>query len=363
MDTDVPQLVLVKEEAPEEQSAGVDQQDPEHLHIKEEQEELWTSLEGEHLCLKEETEAVGFPVTAVSIKSEDDEEKPLVSQLHPLEVFQRHVCVKEEILTDQQLSNQETTSRLDQKEPAPPLIKEEQQELCIHQPEGQFILKQENVTLMVTSSEETERCEPEPNKNKPLCQSSTEAKNQDQDGCRNENSEPNSNEKQTQNKRHQQTKDHGDSPKLKKHKRVHRDQKLVSCKLCGKSFKYKCFLTLHMRTHTGEKPYTCESCGKCFADSGSLTKHSRTHTGEKPYPCKYCDKYFTNSSDVTKHMRTHTGEKPHQCKTCNKCFANSSDLTKHMRSHTGEKPYPCESCGKCFSLRGNLTKHVKTQHS
>ncbi|XP_070404465.1 uncharacterized protein [Nothobranchius furzeri] len=91
MDTDVPQLVLVKEEAPEEQSAGVDQQDPEHLHIKEEQEELWTSLEGEHLCLKEETEAVGFPVTAVSIKSEDDEEKPLVSQLHQQQIEDRDV--------------------------------------------------------------------------------------------------------------------------------------------------------------------------------------------------------------------------------------------------------------------------------
>nr|XP_054592509.1 uncharacterized protein LOC129157229 isoform X3 [Nothobranchius furzeri] len=91
MDTDVQQLVLVKEEDPEEQSAGVDQQDPEHLHIKEEQEELWTSLEGEHLCLKEETEAVGSPVTAVSIKSEDDEEKPLVSQLHQQQIEDRDV--------------------------------------------------------------------------------------------------------------------------------------------------------------------------------------------------------------------------------------------------------------------------------
>uniref|UniRef100_A0A1A8DYX3 Uncharacterized protein n=1 Tax=Nothobranchius kadleci TaxID=1051664 RepID=A0A1A8DYX3_NOTKA len=90
MDTDVQQMVQVKED-PEEQSAGVDQQDPEHLHIKEEQEELWTSLEGEHLCLKEETEAVGFPVTAVSIKSEDDEEKPLVSQLHQQQIEDRDV--------------------------------------------------------------------------------------------------------------------------------------------------------------------------------------------------------------------------------------------------------------------------------
>ncbi|XP_054593548.2 piggyBac transposable element-derived protein 4 isoform X2 [Nothobranchius furzeri] len=85
MDTDVQQLVLVKE------APGEDQQDPEHLHIKEDQEELWTSLEGDHLHLKEETDAARFPVTVVSIKSEDDEEKPLISQLHQQQIEDRDV--------------------------------------------------------------------------------------------------------------------------------------------------------------------------------------------------------------------------------------------------------------------------------
>nr|XP_054591124.1 uncharacterized protein LOC107396891 isoform X3 [Nothobranchius furzeri] len=59
----------VKEEASEDQSAGVDQQDSEKFHIKEEQEELRTSLEGEQLHLKEETNPARFPVTPVSIKT------------------------------------------------------------------------------------------------------------------------------------------------------------------------------------------------------------------------------------------------------------------------------------------------------
>ncbi|XP_024859264.1 actin-like protein ARP8 [Kryptolebias marmoratus] len=69
--SDVQHTVKIKEEPPEDQSPGVDQQDPQPLHIKEEEEELWTSLEREQLNV-----IVVFP-----LKSEDEEEKPLF-ELH-----------------------------------------------------------------------------------------------------------------------------------------------------------------------------------------------------------------------------------------------------------------------------------------
>nr|XP_020481035.1 zinc finger protein 239-like [Monopterus albus] len=46
------------------------------------------------------------------------------------ELPQQHVCKKEEVLDDQQLWNQERNSSLDQEDPEPPQIKEEQEELC-----------------------------------------------------------------------------------------------------------------------------------------------------------------------------------------------------------------------------------------
>nr|XP_054591123.1 uncharacterized protein LOC107396891 isoform X2 [Nothobranchius furzeri] len=91
----------VKEEASEDQSAGVDQQDSEKFHIKEEQEELRTSLEGEQLHLKEETNPARFPVTPVSIKSglvEDQLGEPIPPLDFHTEHQQKHIRSSLEVL-------------------------------------------------------------------------------------------------------------------------------------------------------------------------------------------------------------------------------------------------------------------------
>uniref|UniRef100_A0A8C6K683 C2H2-type domain-containing protein n=1 Tax=Nothobranchius furzeri TaxID=105023 RepID=A0A8C6K683_NOTFU len=285
-----------------------------------------------------------FEQTIVRYEEEIDRQRRLLEiswkpqiNVHRIELPQHHVWEKEEVLTDQQFCTKETSTSLDQKEPEPPLIKEEQQEHCIRQHEGSFILKQENLTIVKTSPDETDRCEPEPDRNKPLCQSSTEAENQDQDGHLNENSAPNSHDEPTQNKRRQQTKDHRNGVscrKIKRHKTAPRDERPFKCKTCGNSFSSKGVLTVHLRTHTGEKPFRCNTCGKCFSQRNNLTTHMRTHTGEKPF----------------------------RCNTCGKCFSQSNNLTDHIRTHTGEKPYLCKTCGKRFSAKSGLTSHIKNKH-
>ncbi|MEQ2158623.1 hypothetical protein GOODEAATRI_014266 [Goodea atripinnis] len=71
----------VKEEALEEQSPDMDQQELELLHIKEESERIWASQDEKQLNVKE-TDDTRFPLTVVNMNSEEDEEKPLFSQLH-----------------------------------------------------------------------------------------------------------------------------------------------------------------------------------------------------------------------------------------------------------------------------------------
>eukprot|EP00064_Thunnus_orientalis_P018880 superscaffoldBa00004499_g18988 len=71
-------------------------------------------------------------------------------KLHRIELPQQHVCKKEEVLADQQLCNQERNSSLDQEDPEPPQIKEEQEELCTSLEGEQLVLKQETETFMLT---------------------------------------------------------------------------------------------------------------------------------------------------------------------------------------------------------------------
>ncbi|XP_034560917.1 uncharacterized protein LOC117828055 isoform X1 [Notolabrus celidotus] len=80
---DVQQLLEIKEEVPPEQlekSSGLDQEDFEPPPIKVEQEELWSSQEGEQLQGLEEDISTFVP--PVPVKREDDGEKPQSSQLH-----------------------------------------------------------------------------------------------------------------------------------------------------------------------------------------------------------------------------------------------------------------------------------------
>uniref|UniRef100_A0A3B4VD75 C2H2-type domain-containing protein n=1 Tax=Seriola dumerili TaxID=41447 RepID=A0A3B4VD75_SERDU len=78
----VQHLLMIEEEVPPELSLSLDQEEPKSPNIKEEQEELWTSQEGEQLPGLEEADGTKVPLTPVHVKSEDDEEKPQSSQPH-----------------------------------------------------------------------------------------------------------------------------------------------------------------------------------------------------------------------------------------------------------------------------------------
>ncbi|XP_061750984.1 zinc finger protein 771-like isoform X1 [Nerophis ophidion] len=128
---------------------------------------------------------------------------------------------------------------------------------------------------------------------------------------------------------------------LKRHMTMHAGENPFHCSVCSKPFFSRLGLTRHIMKHTGEKPFSCSVCGKRFSQRGHLTEHTRIHTGEKPYKCSICGRNFSRRSGLTGHMRTHTGEKPFVCSVCGKGFSIKSCLMGHAKTHTREKTINC----------------------
>ncbi|XP_035474415.2 zinc finger protein 121 [Scophthalmus maximus] len=285
--------------------------------------------------------------------------KPEV-KLHRIELPQHRVCEEEEVLTDQ-----ERNSSLDQEEPEPLQIKEEQEETCTSQDGEQLVLKQETDAFMLTPDcEDGDHREPEPDvDHQLLSHNSPVAESQDQEGREHEASGSTRNADANPQKSLYENRFHSNnlynSPTSNIVSYTHTEEKSLKCDICGKVFQFQSKLKRHMKTHTGEKPYVCKTCGKSFAERNALKTHVRTHTGEKPYSCQMCGKSFVQSSYLKVHIRTHTGEKPHSCQACGKGFVCSGDLKAHIRTHTGEKPYSCQMCGKRYSNSSDRKKHER----
>uniref|UniRef100_A0A3Q1FGQ5 C2H2-type domain-containing protein n=1 Tax=Acanthochromis polyacanthus TaxID=80966 RepID=A0A3Q1FGQ5_9TELE len=305
--TDVQELLVDKEEIRQKCSSSLNQQDQEDQelrHIKEEQEELWSS---------QEAEITKFTFSPVSVKTEDDEEKPQSSQL------QHRDSVKEP-------------------EPEP-------------DPDRRLHPVSEDNSLDSTETDDSDCDWTQTNE----AQSGTEYIR---------NSEVTGGDLQSAVKERPFPcsycgKRFSLKGNLNRHIRDHTGERPFPCTDCDKSFKDSGSLTAHMRCHTGEQPYSCLFCGKNFSGRGNMTRHMRIHTGEKPFTCSVCSKSFHVKEHLNRHMKYHTGEKPFSCSICGKGCAQKTDLKKHMRVHTGEKPFSCPFCGKCCAEKGDLTKHMR----
>nr|XP_061781234.1 zinc finger protein 180-like isoform X7 [Nerophis lumbriciformis] len=324
---DYPQPTYIKEE----------KDDLQPTHMKEEEE-------GECVVGQEEDDVSKFPLTVVSVKTEEHEDKaPESSQLHHSPNVQRVSAGSHE---------EEWHTSVGQKElQAPSHIKEEQ----LHDED-----EAQSLQLHHSQSEENRGAEL-------VSQHITEA---DGEHCEDIKSEPDSIFAPLSDMDHMMSdssdhSDHIQKPLESKNDskgdtRHHTNNKHFDCSECGKSFRWKSHFTVHMRIHTGEKPFTCSVCKKSFSTKRNMTRHIRTHIGEKPFTCSVCKKSFSKKCNMTTHMRTHTGEKPFACSACAKRFNTKNDMVLHMRTHTGEKPFTCSVCKKNFSIKQHMTTHMRT---
>ncbi|XP_054631035.1 gastrula zinc finger protein XlCGF8.2DB-like [Dunckerocampus dactyliophorus] len=267
-------------------------------HVKEE-EDLWTTQEGECLQGLEEDDLTKLPLTVVSVKTEDDEEEPQADNLFaPL------------------ADRDDEPYSLDDEERDDPQVPSSSDTDC------------DSERRTHTDTKHSECSE---NKSGRECFTCS--------FC---------------------DKSFSDKTAVTRHMRTHTGEKPFGCSVCAKRFSRKFHMLSHMRTHTGEKPFRCSICGKGFNHKGNMESHMRIHTGEKPFSCSVCDETFIRKVSLIVHQRTHTGEKPFSCSVCGKRFSHKSYMVKHMRTHTGEKPFICSICGKGLAVKASLIRHQRT---
>ncbi|XP_054867152.1 zinc finger protein 578-like [Amphiprion ocellaris] len=276
------------------------------------------------------------------IKDEQEELCTSVDQSNP--EISRIKREQEEFCTKRNQSNSELAhmkkeqdelcTSLGQSYPVFPQIKKEPEELCCSQEEEQLGLKQETDTIVMTpDDEESDHSEPKSNTDQLLFHISCAAESPDQEGSKDVDS--------------------GSTRHVKLKPRHHSTSSQSNDVDSAPTSERQC------DNDKAKKSLICDICGRACKYKSELITHHRTHTGEKPYSCVTCGKSFSRQTSLTVHMRCHTGEKPYSCGTCGKSFIQPSNLAAHMRSHTGEKPYSCGTCGKSFSQRCTVTAHMR----
>ncbi|KAM8840295.1 uncharacterized protein AB9W97_001174 isoform 2-T2 [Spinachia spinachia] len=278
---DVQQLLVVKEEE-QERSSSLDRENPGAPHIKEEHEELYTSLDGEQLQGLEEVDITKFIFTPV--KSEDEEEAAQSSHLHQRPTEQMETEGDEEdcggpepVDKDEDSSEMGTDNSDDWKETREPRP-------------GLNTLNNETISFSGSICSSVEKpfscCECDKRFSLKTC--------------------------------------------LNRHMRSHNGEKPFSCSVCKKSFGRRETLRTHTRIHTGEKPFSCALCEKRFLRKAHLKRHMMTHTGEKPYSCSVCGKSFTQAGSLRQHMSIHTGDNLYSCSLCNRRFPWYTSFKHHQ---------------------------------
>ena len=122
-------------------------------------------------------------------------------------------------------------------------------------------------------------------------------------------------------------------------KQVHDNKKDHKCSRsgCNAEFTVKSDLTNHIKfKHNNIRNFKCEypNCGEKFHDAGKLRRHEKIHTDEKNYHCEYdgCNMGFKLKENLDRHVKdVHLNIRNHPCpnEKCDYKCRNSSDLKKH----------------------------------
>lgn len=132
----------------------------------------------------------------------------------------------------------------------------------------------------------------------------------------------------------------GSNQQLEDHKRqVHLGSNNLKCDVCDKTFSFRHCLKRHMRIHTDQRAYGCSGCGKHFKTTFEW-KAEAFHAS--------CRKIMNVLKDCT------------TCVVCRIDFGNIKNLRRHERNRFNltKESFECCGCKTVFNEAGSLSEHL-----
>lgn len=110
----------------------------------------------------------------------------------------------------------------------------------------------------------------------------------------------------------------------------------------------------------------CHICNAVFRKTFSLKRHLKLHTQDKPHKCTVCSFAFIQKSDLIRHMAVHSNVFAHTCDVdgCGKTFRTKRNLHSHQsNTHYRRGFYRCPVCRKRFKFISTMKIHYLKEHT
>ncbi|KAL8591700.1 hypothetical protein ACOMHN_061792 [Nucella lapillus] len=137
-----------------------------------------------------------------------------------------------------------------------------------------------------------------------------------------------------------------------------RRMKQHMCKICGRSFIWRCLRAHVASEHPGKslsealskELLKCDICSKEFSSYQILRLHKRGHCSSQRFKCDKCNMQFAVKSVLGYHIQMHCQQ--------SSSSSDNENLSVHMGVGTGDRPYQCQ-CGKDFAYSTARRRHEK----
>ena len=103
----------------------------------------------------------------------------------------------------------------------------------------------------------------------------------------------------------------------------------------------------------------CNLCDYACSQANILKKHLKIHSQEKSFKCNQCDYASVQAGNLKTHMSTHSGEKANKCNQCDYASSQVGNLTTHLKTHSGGKSNKCNQCTMQLSFSKNGNRRFK----